>query len=304
MRILPRAHLICCSVGITLALLLFAAPAFSQERGISNCKLRAARELRIGGSDIEASWGADAGRGTRLVNWTARGGGRLGASGVCTVNTRNGDVINFEIRNQGPGGQPGGGYGGGGYGGGDVRTIKCESENNRRRYCGQFPGQFVSIRERISDAECIEGRSWGTDGGRLWVDRGCRAIFSVGRYSRSDNSDRGWWERDANRDRNDWPPRGDWHGKNWDSGGACFYRDDNFGGNYFCMRRGEEREGLAGYGDQITSIRVFGSARVVVFDNMDFRGTRQVISNDVTNLRNVRHGNRNWNNRISSIRVE
>ena len=111
MRVLLRTHFICCCAGIILAVLLFAAPAFSQERGISSCKLRAAHELRLRGSDIDASWGADAGRGARFVNWTARDGGKIVASGVCTVSTRNGDVINFELRNQGPGGPLGGGYG-------------------------------------------------------------------------------------------------------------------------------------------------------------------------------------------------
>ncbi|MBK7600121.1 MAG: DUF3011 domain-containing protein [Acidobacteria bacterium] len=44
------------------------------------------------------------------------------------------------------------------------------------------------VRQR-SDAACIQGRTWGFDRRRIWVDRGCRADFIVG--NRDDGRDRG-----------------------------------------------------------------------------------------------------------------
>ena len=38
----------------------------------------------------------------------------------------------------------------------------------------------VTLVRRLSDAACVEGRSWGSGEGAIWVDRGCRAEFQVG----------------------------------------------------------------------------------------------------------------------------
>ena len=37
------------------------------------------------------------------------------------------------------------------------------------------------VRQR-SDARCQQGYSWGYDGRGIWVDRGCRADFSINTY--------------------------------------------------------------------------------------------------------------------------
>ena len=44
---------------------------------------------------------------------------------------------------------------------------------------------------KLSDAPCIQGRTWGYDRNRIWVDRGCRALFEVGRDS--GRWDGGWF---------------------------------------------------------------------------------------------------------------
>ena len=104
-----------------------------------------------------------------------------------------------------------------------------------------------------------------------------------------------------------WPPRGDWHGGNWSKGGACFYRDKNFGGSYFCLRRGEAQDSLGQYGDQISSIRLFGGARVSIYEDRSFGGARLGLKGDVANLRDVpvrEKPGHTWNDRVSSIRVQ
>ena len=77
------------------------------------------------------------------------------------------------------------GYNGnGGYndnGGGQGATIKCESNDGNRHYCGDVdPRSQVTIQQQISGSPCEQGRSWGVDNRGLWVDRGCRAIFATG----------------------------------------------------------------------------------------------------------------------------
>lgn len=201
---------------------------------------------------------------------------------------------------------------------GNWDTIRCESNDGRRNYCGNYDYDDVRLDRQISQSECLQGRSWGVDGRGLWVDDGCRAYFRVRGGSRGggdwnrDNrggnyggyDEDGWWDPDPN---DTWPPRGNWRGGRWDSGGACFYKDRNFGSSYFCMRRGEQREVLGGYGDDISSIRLFGGARVTVYDDRNFNGARQTLYSDASDLRQLsvtQKPGHTWNNRISSIRVQ
>jgi len=82
--------------------------------------------------------------------------------------------------------------------------------------------------------------------------------------------------------------------------GACFYEDSDFRGQYFCVGPGETLPSLPnGMGDQISSIRTFGNARVRVFRDRGFRGASTQFNGDVNNLKR-----RGWNDTISSIRVE
>jgi Protein of unknown function (DUF3011) len=77
------------------------------------------------------------------------------------------------------GGYPGGGYPGGGSGG---STVKCESNNGKRNYCGNYQANQVTMNQQISGSPCVRGSTWGVDNGGLWVDRGCRAIFNISGY--------------------------------------------------------------------------------------------------------------------------
>src|SRR5688572_26418494 len=66
-------------------------------------------------------------------------------------------------------------YGGGGRRG--VGRVRCESRDYRRTFCGAA-GDVVLV-EQVSEAACIEGRTWGYDGRRIWVDQGCAGEFEV-----------------------------------------------------------------------------------------------------------------------------
>jgi hypothetical protein len=80
--------------------------------------------------------------------------------------------------------------------------------------------------------------------------------------------------------------------------GACFYVNENYGGASFCLGSGENERNVGGrFNDRITSIRVFGRARVTIFADQNFHGRSQEVNRDVPNLRF-------FNDRITSIVVK
>jgi hypothetical protein len=84
------------------------------------------------------------------------------------------------------------------------------------------------------------------------------------------------------------------------SSGACFYEDIHYRGEYFCTRAGSDLARVPyGANNQISSIRLFGDARVVVYGEVSFRGASRRFDEDMGDLRRA-----GFNDRISSIRVE
>jgi len=173
--------------------------------------------------------------------------------------------------------------------GGD--NITCSSEHNRRNYCTADTRGGVTLVRKLSNAPCDRGRTWGYDAQGIWVDRGCRAEFQVSPYSGSGP----WWWNSGNRRPTNQP-----------RSGACFYRDANFSGDYFCMTRGQSYANLPrGWEDQISSIRVAGRATVTIYVDNNFNGASASTRSDVANLHDARLGRREkWNDRISSLRVD
>jgi hypothetical protein len=83
-------------------------------------------------------------------------------------------------------------------------------------------------------------------------------------------------------------------------GGVCFYEHIDFGGRYFCARVGEQFDRVPrGTNDEISSVRVFGNAEVVVFRADDMRGDSRRFSSNVRDLRRA-----GFNDRISSFVVQ
>ena len=67
------------------------------------------------------------------------------------------------------------GYGQGGYG----QTITCSSNDGKRNFCNADTRGGVRLTRQISGSACVQGQTWGFDNRSIWVDRGCRAEFSV-----------------------------------------------------------------------------------------------------------------------------
>ena len=68
--------------------------------------------------------------------------------------------------------------------------ITCESRNNRYNHCRVDTDNRVKLKKQLSNAPCVEGRTWGYDKKGVWVDQGCRAEFKVGKDN-NDNSGMG-----------------------------------------------------------------------------------------------------------------
>ncbi|NJD31840.1 MAG: DUF3011 domain-containing protein [Gammaproteobacteria bacterium] len=90
--------------------------------------------------------------------------------GSCFVETRTGDVSLYGF---------GWGSGGGGGGSGSPYEFNCASVEGKYREC-QLPvnGRARLVKQK-SAAPCVQSRSWGQRGDRVWVDDGCRAKFEV-----------------------------------------------------------------------------------------------------------------------------
>ena len=79
-------------------------------------------------------------------------------------------------------GSGGGGGGGNWNGGGGSQTITCSSNDGKRNYCNVNTNGGVRMVNQRSGSPCIQGQTWGYNSNSIWVDRGCRADFAVGRY--------------------------------------------------------------------------------------------------------------------------
>src|SRR5215471_6357571 len=73
------------------------------------------------------------------------------------------------------------GRGGNGGGGGVGQTLTCSSDDGSRNYCSADTRGGVQMVNQRSGSPCIQGKTWGWDGRGVWVDRGCRAEFLIGR---------------------------------------------------------------------------------------------------------------------------
>jgi hypothetical protein len=91
---------------------------------------------------------------------------------------------------------------------------------------------------------------------------------------------------------------------NRDTDRVCFYRDVEYQGPSWCYRPGDELADLRNRNNEISSIRIFGRARVVVWDQEEFMGATDEFDMDAPDLRlRAMEGRRNWNDRIDSFQV-
>lgn len=61
----------------------------------------------------------------------------------------------------------------------DRMLMRCESRDERTRYCTADIRGDVRLVNQFSRSNCIEGRTWGWDRQGIWVAGGCRAEFEI-----------------------------------------------------------------------------------------------------------------------------
>jgi hypothetical protein len=59
------------------------------------------------------------------------------------------------------------------------RVVRCESENDRQRFCKVDTRRGVEVYRRLSKTRCRYGDTWGYNRRGIWVDDGCRADFVI-----------------------------------------------------------------------------------------------------------------------------
>jgi Peptidase inhibitor family I36 len=88
---------------------------------------------------------------------------------------------------------------------------------------------------------------------------------------------------------------------------VCVYEHSNFTGWQQCFLPGEQVGDLGGHRNQISSIRIFGDARVTAYLDRNFEGTTLDVNSDLSDLAQQKMGSSviagNWNDKIESIRV-
>jgi len=59
-------------------------------------------------------------------------------------------------------------------------TLICSSKDGRRTHCPADTRGGVVLAQQLSQARCIQGRSWDFDQRGVWVSEGCRGEFMLG----------------------------------------------------------------------------------------------------------------------------
>jgi hypothetical protein len=59
----------------------------------------------------------------------------------------------------------------------DVSFVRCESHDYQRNFCDAPNARRAVLQRQLSRSACVEGRTWGFDRGRIWVENGCAGDF-------------------------------------------------------------------------------------------------------------------------------
>ena len=155
----------------------------------------------------------------------------------------------------------------------------------------EFRGNSVEFNSDVPDLGLRN-----MSGSRSWSDRiesfriaGSFGPLPVGGRGRNNDD----WRVDRRDDRRD---------------GICVYENANFRGRSECFGIGEDIRDFArlrGWNDQISSIRVLGDARALVYSDGGFRGQRLIVDRDMSDLAVIRLQNGlSWNDQISALEVQ
>ena len=105
----------------------------------------------------------------------------------------------------------------------DNNIISCSSDDGQLHSCRVNTDQPIHFVRQRSDAQCVEGESYGINRGGVWVTNGCRADFAVGDNYSADNNgyynqqgtyNNGQYDRNNDRNRDGYRDQnGNWHSR-------------------------------------------------------------------------------------------
>ncbi len=147
------------------------------------------------------------------------------------------------------------------YGGNNI--VRCESRDRRTVYCGYNLMGGVRLVNRMSQASCVRGRSWGVDRGRLWVSSGCRAQFQIDADRYGSHNDNRYDNRYDNRNGNGYGYGNGYDNGYGNGGGRVMICESREGRYNFCA-------GIGGYG-QVQIRRQLSSSRCLQNSSWGYR---------------------------------
>lgn len=156
------------SGGLIVAVLAVAAPVGSAlaQAAPRSAQSDCTREVERRGYRVVATGNFQQFRDGWQLDVRARDEAGRNVNGSCFVETQSGDVTLF-------------GFGWGGGTPAERYEFTCASPDHRYRECQLPVDGRARLVKRKSEAPCVEGRSWGQRGDRVWVDNGCRGKFEV-----------------------------------------------------------------------------------------------------------------------------
>ena len=175
----------------------------------------------------------------------------------------------------------------------NLRPSSASPRHHRLQYCAVGdPRAEVVMVQQLGDDQCVRGADLG---------QRCERNLGRSRVPRqlpTQAQPRGWtWmvEFRPGASRETCP-----------SSGACFFKNVNFSGEYFCRDRGSNI-GQVALDDEISSIQIYGHARVTIYKDPGFNGPQATTDRSIPDLHQWRMPNSpnlNWDNRISSARID
>ena len=163
-----------------------------------------------------------------------------------------------------------------------------------------FQGREISITSDVADLRRFGFWNDAADSLRVGYGGGYRDRDR--RDERRDYDRRGYDRRDERRDYD----RGGGRDSSFGEDRVCFYEHTNFRGRSECWDLGDDVSDLRArrMNDEISSVRVFGRTRIVVFEDINYGGQRLSVEGDIADLTQVYvDGRGSWNDRISSFRI-
>ena len=156
-----------------------------------------------------------------------------------------------------------------------------------------FQGNSVEFNNDVTDLARVS-----MNGSNSWNDR-------AGSLRVSGNG-QGYYGNPGNRRDDNYGNYGQ-YGRNGQTG-ICVYENPNYSGRSQCFDAGQSEVNLAtmGWGDRISSVRVFGGARALLFTNARFGGAELTVDRDIPDLARMRINGTgsSWNDQISSLEVQ